>query len=196
MGGINCGGGGGGGGGNVSPEFSAEYIEQLASYCKSLFDGAAKFFEANVAIEDAVMTGGDLAAAMQLLSGSEEALTSARATLGTVAALWSSIRTPEVDFGEQQKLIAEAASKVAVARLELQMIGAGGSLQQSLWQDPALTSNFVAALESLSQTTSWQGKFAQVFAPANLVAAYYMEGLCMVLNVTIVQLLISMTFLG
>lgn len=103
MGGINC----GGGGGNVSPEFSAEYIEQLASYCKSLFDGSAKFFEANVAIEDAVMTGGDLVAAMQLLSSSED----------------------------------------------------------------ALTSNFVAALESLSRTTSWQGEFAQVFAPANLVVA-------------------------
>lgn len=72
MGGINC-----GGGGNVSLEFSAEYIEQLASYCKSLFDGSAKFFEANVAIEDAVMTGGDLVAAMQLLSSSEDALTSA-----------------------------------------------------------------------------------------------------------------------
>ena len=82
MGGINC---GGGGGGKVSLEFSAEYIEQLASYCKSLFDGSAKFFEANVAIEDAVMTGGDLVAAMQLLSSSEDALTSARATLGTVA---------------------------------------------------------------------------------------------------------------
>lgn len=80
MGGINC-----GGGGNVSPEFSAEYIEQLASYCKSLFDGSAKLFEANVAIEDAVMTGGGLVAAMQLLSSSEDALTSARATLNTVA---------------------------------------------------------------------------------------------------------------
>ena len=90
MGGINC---GGGGGGNVSLEFSTEYIEQLASYCKSLFDGSAKFFEANVAIEDAVMTGGDLVTAMQLLSSSEDALTSARATLGTVAALWSSVRT-------------------------------------------------------------------------------------------------------
>ena len=67
MGGINC---GGGGGGNVSLEFSTEYIEQLASYCKSLFDGSAKFFEANVAIEDAVMTGGDLVTAMQLLSSS------------------------------------------------------------------------------------------------------------------------------
>ena len=90
MGGINC---GGGGGGNVSLEFSTEYIEQLASYCKSLFDGSAKFFEANVAIEDAVMTGGDLVTVMQLLSSSEDALTSARATLGTVAALWSSVRT-------------------------------------------------------------------------------------------------------
>jgi len=104
MGGINC---GGGGGGNVSLEFSTEYIEQLASYCKSLFDGSAKFFEANVAIEDAVMTGGDLVTAMQLLSSSED----------------------------------------------------------------ALTSNFVVALESLSRTTSWQGEFAQVFAPANLVVA-------------------------
>lgn len=168
MGGINC---GGGGGGKVSLEFSAEYIEQLASYCKSLFDGSAKFFEANVAIEDAVMTGGDLVAAMQLLSSSEDALTSARATLGTVAALWSSVRTPEVDFGEQQKLISDAVNKVAVARLELQTLAVSGSLQQSLWQDPALTSNFVAALESLSRTTSWQGEFAQVFAPANLVVA-------------------------
>ena len=166
MGGINCGGGGGGGGGNVSPEFSAEYIEQLASYCKSLFDGSAKFFKANVAIEDAVMTSGDLVAAMQLLSSSEDALTSARATLGTVAALWSSIRTPEVDFGEQQKLISDAVNKVAVARLELQTLAVSGSLQQSV-----LTSNFVAALESLTQTTSWQGQFAQVFAPANLVVA-------------------------
>ena len=168
MGGINC---GGGGGGKVILEFSAEYIEQLASYCKSLFDGSAKFFEANVAIEDAVMTGGDLVAAMQLLSSSEDALTSARATLGTVAALWSSVRTPEVDFGEQQKLISDAVNKVAVARLELQTLAVSGSLQQSLWQDPALTSNFVAALESLSRTTSWQGEFAQVFAPANLVVA-------------------------
>lgn len=168
MGGINC---GGGGGGNVSLEFSTEYIEQLASYCKSLFDGSAKFFEANVAIEDAVMTGGDLVTAMQLLSSSEDALTSARATLGTVAALWSSVRTPEVDFGEQQKLISDAVNKVAVARLELQALAVSGSLQQSLWQDPALTSNFVAALESLSRTTSWQSEFAQVFAPANLVVA-------------------------
>lgn len=170
MGGINCG-GGGGGGGNIAPEFSAEYVEQLASYCKSLFDGSAKFFEANVAIEDAVLTGSDMTVAVQLLSDSEGALMSARATLGTVAALWSSVRTPEVDFGEQQKLIAEAAAKVAVARLELQTLAISGSLQQSLWRDPALTSNFVAALESLSQTTRWQAKFAQVFAPANLVAA-------------------------
>jgi hypothetical protein len=166
MGGINC-----GGGGNIAPEFSAEYVEQLASYCKSLFDGSAKFFEANVAIEDAVLTGSDMTVAAQLLTDSEGALMSARATLGTVAALWSSVRTPEVDFGEQQKLIAEAAAKVAVARLELQTLAISGSLQQSLWRDPALTSNFVAALESLSQTTRWQAKFAQVFAPANLVAA-------------------------
>ena len=170
MGGINCG-GGGGGGGIVTPEFSAEYIEQLASYCKSLFGGSAKFFEANVAIEDAVMTGGDLVAAAQLLSDSEGALLSARATLGTVAALWSSVCTPEVDFGEQQKLLTDAASKVAVARLELQTLAISGSLQQSLWQDPVLTSNFVTALENLSQTTQWQAKFAQVFAPANLVVA-------------------------
>lgn len=108
---------------------------------------------------------------MQLLSSSEDALTSARATLGTVAALWSSVRTPEVDFGEQQKLISDAVSKVVVARLELQTLAVSGSLQQSLWQDPALTSNFVAALKSLSRTTSWQGEFAQVFAPANLVVA-------------------------
>ena len=96
---------------------------------------------------------------------------SARATLGTVAALWSSVRTPEVDFGEQQKLVADAVVKVAVARLELQTLAISGSLQQSLWRDPALTSSFVTALESLSQTTQWQAKFAQVFAPANLVAA-------------------------
>ena len=83
MGGINC----GGGGGNIAPEFSAEYVEQLASYCKSLFDGSAKFFEANVAIEDAVLTGSDLTVAVQLLSDSEGALMSARAMLGTVAAL-------------------------------------------------------------------------------------------------------------
>jgi hypothetical protein cdivTM_27693 len=37
--------------------------------------------------------------------------------------------------------------------------------------EDALTSNFVVALESLSRTTSWQGEFAQVFAPANLVVA-------------------------
>lgn len=74
MGGINC----GGGGGNVSPEFSAEYIEQLASYCKSLFDGSAKFLEANVAIEDAVMTGGDLVAAEQQRGRSDERPSNAR----------------------------------------------------------------------------------------------------------------------
>ena len=71
---------------------------------------------------------------MQLLSSSEDALTSARATLGTVAALWSSVRTPEVDFGEQQKLISDAVNKVAVVRLELQTLAVSGSLQQSLWQ--------------------------------------------------------------
>lgn len=150
-------------------EVQAAYIEQLASYCKSLFDGSAKFFEANAAIEDAVMTGDDLTVATQLLSDSESALTSARTTLGTVAALWSSACTPKVDFGEQQKLIAEAANKVAVARLEVQALAVSGSLQQSLWQDPALTDNFVAALDSLNQTTKWQAEFALAFAPANLV---------------------------
>ena len=89
MGGINC---GGGGGGNVSLEFSTEYIEQLASYCKSLFDGSAKFFEANVAIEDAVMTGGDLVTAMQLLSSSEDALTSAWSSRRSLSAARCSSR--------------------------------------------------------------------------------------------------------
>ena len=168
MGGINC---PPPSGVKLDKKFAIEYAEQLASYCKSLFDGSAKFFEANIAIEDAVLTGSDLAVAVQLLSDSESALMSAQATLGTVAALWSSVRTPEVDFGGQQKLIAEAAAKVEVARLDLQALAISGSLQQSLWRDPALTSNFVAALESLSQTTQWQAKFAQVFTPANLVAA-------------------------
>ena len=168
MGGVNC---PPPSGVRLGDEFVIEYVEQLTSYCKLLFDGSAKFFKANVAIEDAVLTGSDLTVAVQLLSDSEDALIGARATLGTVAALWSSVRTPEVDFGEQQQLIAEAAAKVAVARLELQTLAISGSLQQSLWRDPALTSNFVTTLESLSQTTRWQAKFAQVFAPANLVAA-------------------------
>lgn len=169
MGGINC--GGGNGGGSITPELSAEYIEQLACYCKSLFGGSAKFFEANVAIEEAVMTGGDLVAAVQLLSDCEATLTSARASLGTVAALWSSVHAPEVDFGEQQKLITKAINKVAVARLELQALAISGSLQQSLWRDPALTSNFVEALDGLCQTTQWQARFALVFTPASLLAA-------------------------
>lgn len=169
MGGINCG-GGGDGVIAITSEFSAEYIEQLACYCKSLFDGSAKFFDANVAIEEAVMTDGNIVGAVQLLSDSEVALTSAKATLGTVAALWSSVRASEVDFGDQQKLITEATAKVAAARLELQALVVTSSLQQSLWRDSAVTSNFVAALESLSQTTKWQAMFAQVFAPANLVA--------------------------
>ena len=94
MGGINC---GGGGGGNVSLEFSTEYIEQLASYCKSLFDGSAKFFEANVAIEDAVMTGGDLVTAMQLLSSSEDALTSASARSRRSGRLFVRLRSISVN---------------------------------------------------------------------------------------------------
>ena len=62
MGGINC---PPPSGVRLGDEFVTEYVEQLASYCKSLFDGSAKFFKANVAIEDAVLTGSDLTVAVQ-----------------------------------------------------------------------------------------------------------------------------------
>lgn len=169
MGGINCPPRQNGAmGGN---EIVDRYVKGLARYCEFLFDGSAKFFDANVAIETSVNTGDDLATAIQLLGMCEDALSQARSQLGDVAAVWSSVRAPEVDFGEQQKLITGAMAKVAVARLELQALAISGSLQQSLWQDPALTSAFVAAMESLGQTTRWQAKFAQAFATANLVAA-------------------------
>ncbi len=168
MGGINCPPPNGALGRN---EIVDRYVKGLAKYCGFLFDGSAKFFEANVAIETAVYMGDDLATAIQALGMSEDALSQARAQLGNVAALWSSVRAPEVDFGEQQKLITEAVAKVAVARLELQALAISGSLQQSLWHDPAVTSTFVAAMEYLGKTTRWQAQFAQAFAPANLVAA-------------------------
>lgn len=169
MGGINC--AGGNGGASASAQFLEEYTKQLASYCRALFDGSAKFFDANIAIEDSIISDGALSEAIQFLGASEKALSEAKNRIGTVATLWSYISEPIVDFSEQQKLIAEAADKVSVARMDLQALVVGDSLQQSLWRDPALTSNFVAALDSLIKTTVWQAKFAQMFAPANLMTA-------------------------
>lgn len=170
MGGINC--------NNprydvedIDPRLVTHYTEQLAVYCRELFKGSAKFFEANVAIEDAVIRDTDLLAAIQFLDESQAALEAAQVQFGSVAAVWSSVRAPEIDFGEQQKLISTAIDKIAVARMELQALIVSGSLQQSLWRDETLTNNFVDALNSLTATTQWQGQFAQAFAVATLTAS-------------------------
>ena len=166
MGGINCPPGGGG----ISDEFMSEYIAELASYSKSLFGASANFYAANVAIEEAVLSNGDVVCAVQLLDSCMRALSDAVSTLGTVASLWSSVRSPEVDFGEQQQMISEARGLVEVACLELQGMDVRDSLQGSLWRDPALTQAFVGALKALSEATEWQATFAQAPAPANLIA--------------------------
>lgn len=162
MGGINC--PPHDGGDDVAIQMA--YAEKLAIYSRLLFSGAAKFFEANVAIEEAVIQDGGLDGAIQLLSECESDLLDARDQLGGFAALWASISRSDVDFGRQMVQLTEAADQVAVARMELQALVVGGSLQQMIWRDPAVTRSFVTALSSLSRATQWQGNFATACAPA------------------------------
>lgn len=144
-----------------SPSIYANYVQRLANYSRDLFNGSANFFAANAAVEEAVLGDKNLQNAIQLLSDSENALLSARDELGSVAALLDVVGETRTDFGEQQKLITSAMVGVSTVRLDLQMLSNTEPLQQALWNDSAITNNFVIALNSLNDAMRWQATFAK-----------------------------------
>ena len=120
MGGINCPPFREGEREEISKELLATYTDRLARYCHALFSGSASFFAANVAIEKAVLSGtGKVSDAIERLEASENMLGEAMTNLGSVASMWAMISDKSTAFGNQQRLLVAAVSKVQIAKMEL-----------------------------------------------------------------------------
>ena len=122
----------------VSKELLAAYTDGLARYCHALFSGSANFFAANMAIEEAVLSGGTgkVSDAIEKLETSESMLGEAMTNLGSVASMWAMVSDKSVSFKDQQKLLVVATNRVQIAKMELMaMTIEESSLQQSLWRN-------------------------------------------------------------
>jgi hypothetical protein cdivTM_27693 len=171
MGGINCPPFREGEREEISKELLATYTDRLARYCHALFSGSASFFAANVAIEKAVLSGtGKVSDAIEKLEASENMLGEAMTNLGSVASMWAMISDKSIAFGNQQRLLVAAVSKVQIAKMELMAMSVKGSLQQSLWRNSALTESFTRTLLAINATTAWQSGFARTFASVSITA--------------------------
>jgi len=171
MGGINCPPPFKEGEREVSKELLAAYTDGLARYCHALFSGSASFFAANVAIEEAVLSGtGKVSDAIEKLEASENMLGEAMTNLGSVASMWAMISDKSVSFKDQQELLVIATNRVQIAKMELMAMSVKGSLQQSLWRNSALTESFTKALLAINATTAWQSGFARTFASVGITA--------------------------
>lgn len=172
MGGINCPPPFKEGEREVSKELLAAYTDGLARYCHALFSGSANFFAANTAIEEAVLSGtGKVSDAIEKLEASESMLGEAMTNLGSVASMWAMISDKSIAFGNQQRLLIAAVSKVQIAKMELMAMAIEeSSLQQSLWRNSELTESFAKALLAINATTAWQSGFARTFASVGITA--------------------------
>lgn len=149
----------------VSKELLAAYTDGLARYCHALFSGSANFFAANTAIEEAVLSGtGKVSDAIEKLEASESMLGEAMTNLGSVASMWAMISDKSIAFGNQQRLLVAAVSKVQIAKMELMAMAIEeSSLQKSLWRNSELTESFAKALLAINMATAWQSRFARTF---------------------------------
>lgn len=156
----------------ISKELLATYTDRLARYCHALFSGSASFFAANVAIEKAVLSGtGKVSDAIEKLEASENMLGEAMTNLGSVASMWAMISDKSIAFGNQQRLLVAAVSKVQIAKMELMaMTIEESSLQQSLWRNSELTESFAKALLAINMATAWQSRFARTFTLVGVTA--------------------------
>lgn len=155
----------------ISKELLATYTDRLARYCHALFSGSASFFAANVAIEEAVLSGtGKVSDAIEKLEASESMLGEAMTNLGSVASMWAMVSDKSVSFKDQQELLVIATNRVQIAKVELMAMSVKGSLQQSLWRNSALTESFTRTLLAINATTAWQSGFARTFASVGITA--------------------------
>lgn len=144
-----------------SAEMARAYVNSLAQYCDSLFSGTASFFAANAKIEQAVLTDGSLSEAIELLQNSENALRKAQSQIGAVSSLYEQMASGEhVDFMSQLEALDATTHLITTARMELELMPVGLSVQEALWARPELTENFIAAMNSVNAVTSWQANFA------------------------------------
>ena len=159
----------------VSKELLAAYTDGLARYCHALFSGSASFFAANVAIEKAVLSGtgkvSKVSDAIEKLEASENMLGEAMTNLGSVASMWAMISDKSIAFGNQQRLLVAAVSKVQIAKMELMAMAIEeSSLQKSLWRNSELTESFAKALLAINMATAWQSRFARTFTLVGVTA--------------------------
>ncbi len=174
MGGINC-----GGNGHLDPLDPAssrvldEYVHKLADYCEPLFDGMAKFYEANAAIERAVKgSPREIHTAVLALHRSKELIDMSRRRLDGVAPMWELVSTESVDFRYQSDKLRSAVQAIYVAHTALGQLtqGCGTSLQREIWSHPVITSLMVEASSLLSEALAWQSQLAVQTAALALAA--------------------------
>lgn len=151
------------------PGVREAYVTSLAQFCQDMFAGTETYFGAHAKIEMAVLTEGDLAAAIELLKRSQDYFEDAMSKIGSVASLYEQLGGTDVDFGAQFDNLVVVAKMVGTAKMELGIIGEGsGSLQDKLWEQPALTDNFATATGAIMAAMAWQSSFATRRVPATV----------------------------
>ncbi|MFZ2125978.1 MAG: hypothetical protein WAV04_00495 [Candidatus Microsaccharimonas sp.] len=143
------------------PGVREAYVTDLAEFCQVMFTGTECYFGAHAKIEMAVLAEGSLDDAIALLKRGEDYFEDAKSKIGSVASLYEQLGGTDVDFGAQLENLAAAATSVSTARMELELLGEDGSVQDKLWEQSALTDNFVAATEAVMATMAWQSSFAK-----------------------------------
>ena len=153
--------------GSIVPDgMRDQYINKLAAYCESLFDGTSQFYAANAAIERAVMHRDGLDAAIEQLCGARDAFKTADSQVGTVASLSSMLAYDAVDCSSQSVNLGEAVGSINDAVLELEMLPTDGELQGAIWDRPVVTEALVSAVAAIHRALEWQCHFSQATALA------------------------------
>ena len=107
---------------------------------------------------------GKVSDAIEKLEASESMLGEAMTNLGSVASMWAMISDKSIAFGNQQRLLVAAVSKVQIAKMELMAMAIEeSSLQKSLWRNSELTESFAKALLAINMATAWQSRFRPDF---------------------------------
>ena len=143
------------------PGVREAYITNLAEFCQSMFTGAECYFGAHVKIEAAVLSGGHLDEAIDLLKRGEGYFEDAKSKIGSVASLYGQLGGTDVDFGAQFDNLVLVAKMIGTAQMELEVLGENGTLQDKLWERPTLTDNFAIATDAIAAAMSWQSSFAK-----------------------------------
>ena len=142
------------------------YVISSAAYCESLFACSADFFSANVLIENIIAedrppTADDLeeiATKFRSSSSNAEVCHNRLASFKEVHDSYPG--SASRSFKEQDNRLSALSQRTARAATLIGSLKPGKDLQDSIWAEPQITVEFIAAAELVTNLISWQCSFA------------------------------------